>query len=212
MSSITASDYSPMLVLDPYATKRMVEERRERGIDKHDEIWEGMYVMSPGPSNEHQRLVGELFDILKQVVKPFGGRAFPGANVTDRERDWENNYRIPDIAIVLPECKAQDIGQAWFGGPDFLVEVRSPYDKTMEKLGFYASVGVRELLVVDRDSKELELIALKDGVLQSQGSSTVEQPATLTSSVLPLGFQIQAAEPPQIRVRELRGEQREWVV
>ena len=47
----------------------------------------------------------------------------------------------------------QDIGPALVGGPDFLVEVASPGDRSLDKLAFYEGIGVRELLMVDRDSK-----------------------------------------------------------
>jgi len=49
------------------------------------------------------------------------------------------------------------------GGPDFAVEILNPGDRTPEKLPFYASVNVRELLVVDRDPWSLELFRLCDG-------------------------------------------------
>jgi Uma2 family endonuclease len=205
-------NHSSMLVLDPYVSRRIIAERHEREIDKHDEVWEGMYVMSPGPSNEHQRLVGELWGIFNEIVKPQGGLAFPGANVTDREVDWEYNYRTPDVVVVLPGCKAKDIGVAWCGGPDFLVEIRSPYDKTMEKLDFYARVGVRELLVVNRETKELELFALRSGKLESQGRSVPESPLLLVSSALPLSFQLKDGDDPQIHVRQTDGTDNEWHV
>jgi Uma2 family endonuclease len=212
MSSVAVSCYSPLLVLDPYVSKRIIAERHEREIDKHDEVWEGMYVMSPGPSNEHQRLVGELWRIFNDIVKPQGGLAFPGANVTDREDAWEYNYRTPDVVVVLPGCKAKDIGVAWRGGPDFLVEIRSPYDKTMEKLDFYARVGVRELLVVCRETKQLELFDLRNDKLESQGQSVTERPLLLVSNVLPLSFQLKASEDPQIHVRQTDGTGNEWYV
>jgi Uma2 family endonuclease len=41
-----------------------------------------------------------------------------------------------------------------------LIEVRSPNDRSLEKLDFYASIGVREVLVVDQDDKSLRLFRL----------------------------------------------------
>src|SRR6266496_3899473 len=99
MSSIATNFTTPMLVLDPHVCGQMISERRDRGIDKYDEVWEGTYVMSPGPSNKHQRLVGELWRVFDDVVKPIGGTALPGANITDREEDWEHNYRCPDVVV-----------------------------------------------------------------------------------------------------------------
>jgi Uma2 family endonuclease len=212
MSSTAVNYHSPMLVLDPYVCKRIIDERQARGIDKYDEVWEGTYIMSPGPSNEHQRLVGKLWRILDDIVTPAGGLALPGVNVTDRKDDWEYNYRTPDIVVVLPGCKAKDIGVAWLGGPDFLVEVRSPYDKTLEKLEFYSRISVRELLVIDRETKELELFALCGAELQSQGQSTEENSITLTSGILPVSFQLHVGDEPQVLIRQTDSTSAEWLV
>ena len=46
------------------------------------------------------------------------------------------------------------------GPADFLVEIISPGDKSRDKLAFYAELGVRELLVVDRYPWSLELYRL----------------------------------------------------
>jgi len=180
----------PVLVLDAGACQQLLAKRREMGGDRYDEVWEGVYVMSPLASIEHQRLVIELSFIFKEVVAG-AGMVLPGANVTDRHDDWERNYRCPDVVVVLSGGLAKDIGAALVGGPDFLVEVRSPGDKSLDKLGFYASLGVRELLVVDRDSKQLELFRLAGGELQTQGRSSASVPGTLQSAVLPLAFSFQ---------------------
>ena len=39
------------------------------------------------------------------------------------------------------------------GGPTVVVEIRSPGDETMEKLPFYAQLGVPEVWIVDRDTQ-----------------------------------------------------------
>ena len=72
----------------------------------------------------------------------------------------------------------------WYGGPDFAVEVISPYDRSRKKLDFYAKVGVRELLLVDRKPWSLELYRLTDGELKLVGEITPDPPRRLTSDVL----------------------------
>ena len=179
----------PILVLDGGAARELLARRREMGGDRYDEVWEGTYVMNPMASVEHQRLVMRLTVALDEVVRGNGlGEVFPGTNVTDNKANWEHNYRCPDVVVVLAGGRAKSNGPAFVGGPDFLIEVRSPGDRSLEKLGFYAAIGVRELLVVDRDTKELELYALRGSALQSQGRSTPTAPETLISSVLPLSF------------------------
>jgi Uma2 family endonuclease len=212
MSSTAVSYHSPMLVLDPALCNRIIADRHERTADRHDEVWEGVYILSPNPTNEHQRLIIELCMVLREVVRPVGGVVLPEVNVTDRADDWQYNFRCPDIAVMLPGCAAKDIDVAILGGPDFLVEIMSPYDKTMEKLDFYAGIGVRELLVVDRESKELELFALGNSKLQSTGKSMAENPVAVHSTVLPLSFQLRDGESPQIFVQRTDGIKDEWVI
>ena len=75
---------------------------------------------------------------------------FPGCNVSDQPERWKRNYRCPDVAVFLPGNPAEDRGTHWYGGPDFAAEVHSRFDRSRKKFGFYAKVGVRELLLVDR--------------------------------------------------------------
>ena len=36
-----------LMVLDPTAEKRLKAERQASGLDRYDEVWEGVYVMVP---------------------------------------------------------------------------------------------------------------------------------------------------------------------
>jgi hypothetical protein len=47
-----------LLVLDKLVERRLRAQRKAWGVDHHDEVWEGVYVMSPIADNEHQTLVG----------------------------------------------------------------------------------------------------------------------------------------------------------
>ena len=91
----------------------------------------------------------------------------PGANITDLEEDWTHNYRCPDVVVFLKEGRAINRETHFFGGPDFAVEIVSEFDRSREKLPFYARVGVRELLLVDRDPWVLELFRLQDDRLDA---------------------------------------------
>jgi hypothetical protein len=118
------------------------------------------------------------------------GIVYPGVNVSDREKGWRKNYRCPDVAVVLPGCKAKNCGTHWFGGPDFAVEIISPKDRSREKLPFYSAVGVRELLLLDRQPWSLELFRLQERTLVSFGRSTIQRPIKLASSILPVSFRL----------------------
>src|SRR5207249_2384332 len=97
---------------------------------------------------------------------------YAGVNVSDREVKWRKSFRCPDVAVFFPGNPAQDRKTHWFGGPDFAIEIISPYDRSRRKLPFYAKVGVRELLLVDRRPWALELYRLEANALQPVGRST----------------------------------------
>src|SRR5688500_17695917 len=117
------------------------------------------------PNNEHQNLVMRLGVPFAAVVNWEAGDSVPpGANVSARVAGWKQNYRCPDVVVALAGGRAQDCGTHWCGGPDFVVEIRSPSEDPRDKLDFYAAVGTREVLVIDRDPWGLELFRL-DGLV-----------------------------------------------
>ena len=179
------------LITDPVLEKQLIAERQAAGADKYDEVWEGVYVMSPLADDSHQGLVSDLTTVLTIAVHWAGlGRVRPGVNVSDREENWQSNYRCPDVVVFLKDTQAKNCGTHWFGGPDFAIEVVSKNDRTLEKLPFYASVGTRELLVIDRQPLSLTLYRLQDEELAKVGQSTHGDPADLSSEVIPLSWQI----------------------
>lgn len=191
------------LITDPVLERRLQEERAERGADRYDEVWEGVYVMAPMPDNEHQQLVARFTRIFEEVIGDAGlGDVLPGVNVSDRIEGWERNYRVPDVAVYLATTNAQNHDAFWFGGPDFAVEIVSPHDRSRDKLDFYSAVGTRELLVVDRAPWRLELYTLDGERLVSAGLDSLDVSRHLSSSVLKLSFQLRSGQPrPRIEVR-----------
>ena len=172
----------PTLVNDPRVEETLLAHRRQSGLDKYDEVWDGVYVMAPIANNEHQGLLSRLTTILVgQIEFPGLGRVFPGANVSDRPLDWQQNYRVPDVLVFLNGNPAEDRDSHWFGGPDFAVEISSPGDQSREKIDFYSRVGVRELLIIDRDPWQLELFRLTAGRLESAAIATEQNGLAIQS-------------------------------
>ena len=198
------------LLNDPYLQRQLVRRRRAWGADRYDEVWDGIYIVNSPPNNQHQDLVGRLASICQYLIFDSGlGRVHPGCNVTDRPTKWKQNYRIPDVAVFLNETKALDKGSHWLGGPDLAFEIVSPRDKSREKLEFYAKVGTRELLILDRDPWSLELYRLSEGTLALVGRSTLDQPDLLKTEVAPLTWQIISGEErPMVEVIHTAGTQR----
>ena len=185
----------PTLVNHPRLEEELIAERREKGQDKFDEVWGGVYVIAPAANNNHQEIVGGFLFSLHLLIASRGlGRVFPGANVSDQEEDWTRNYRCPDILVFLNGNDAEDRFTHWYGGPDFAVEVVSKYDRSREKIDFYSSVGVRELLIVDRDPWQLELFRAEDGQLKSVGIASESNRFVINSEVVPISLKLTAGD------------------
>lgn len=202
-----------IMVLDPSVEERLMAERSATGLDRHDEVWEGVYVMSPIANNEHLDLQGRFVFALRDAFGADGReRVAPGGNVSDREDDWTHNYRIPDVVVVLPGGAARDCGTHWCGGPDLCVEIASPGDRSRDKLDFYAGIKVRELLIVDRDPWQVELYRLGGSRLNLVGKLTPGSAEILASEVAPVSLRLlKGQRRPQIEVAHRDGKQR-WLV
>jgi len=176
-----------LLIADPTLQEDLIARRKAIGADHYDEVWEGVYFMPPSPNVDHGHRQSGLVRILLEIVEDQGlGGVITAPNVSDRRDDWTYNYRVPDIAVVLSDSRAENAVTHLVGPVDFLVEVVSPGDRTYEKLDFYAQVGVRELLILDRDPWALKLyrndgqeLALVAELLPGDGKSA-------ESEILPL--------------------------
>ena len=201
------------IITDPSLEELLKAQRHLTGTDRYDEVWEGTYMMAPMPNDEHQQIVSLMTAILVDVVRwPGLGEVRPGVNVTDQDKDWTQNCRVPDVAVFLNDGSARNCGTHWFGGPDFVIEIISPGDQVREKLPFYEKVAVRELLLIDRDPWSLELYRLEEGTFAKVGNATFEQPSLLASNVVWLTFRLIAGSPrPQIEVTQADGG-KQWLV
>jgi len=182
----------PVLVCDPNIAEPLIQQRRASGLDRYDEVWDGVYVMSPIADNEHQKLATQLATVLaSQIDWKSLGQTLAGANVSDRSEHWTENYRVPDVLVFLTGSNAEDRGTHWFGGPDFAIEIVSQGDRTLDKLDFYGRVGTRELLVIDRHPWKLTLYrctsaAKLDLVAADSGGDS----ESLISEVIPMRFKL----------------------
>ncbi len=153
-----------VLITDPDLAADVMKTRAETDADRYTEVWDGVVVMPAVPNNEHQSLVMRLGAAFAVVVDwDAGDSVQPGANVSDREDGWKQNYRCPDVVVALAGGRAKDCGTHWCGGPDLVVEIESPGQDARDKLDFYAAVDCREVLLIGRDPWALELCRLGGG-------------------------------------------------
>jgi Uma2 family endonuclease len=131
--------------------------RKRTGADRWDEMWEGVLHMPPMPNREHQDLEGAM----ETYLRVHWARVYHQINLAS-PGGWPNNYRIPDLLLLSPERFGIDHNEYFEGAPDVVVEIRSPGDESYDKLAFYAELGVPEVWIVNRDSKEPEIYVLQD--------------------------------------------------
>jgi Uma2 family endonuclease len=203
-----------VLVKDAEQADELIRGRKRIGADRYDEVWDGVYVMPSMPNLDHQELVSDLDAIFVEVVKRPGlGKVYPGANVSDRGADWQTNYRVPDLVVVLAGSRVVSHSAHLQGGPDFLVEIESPGDDSEEKVPFYGQLGVRELLLIHRDKRTLRLLRLADQELVLMPASVLEGKRWLVSTVLPLAFRRKSqGGKPVTEVRRTDGQPGLWTI
>ncbi len=141
-------------------SEAQLRERRQLDLDRLDEMWEGELHMVPPPSFDHQDVVGELYAFLRAEVKRRGpGKVIPGAGVHEPS-DPEHSYRVPDLSYVAGGNAGVIQERGIVGPADAVIEVRSPGDETYEKFPFFAGLGIREVVVIDRDTRRPEAYRL----------------------------------------------------
>jgi Uma2 family endonuclease len=202
-----------LLIRDRSISRKMIARRKALGHDRYDEVWDGVYIMSPLPNDEHQQLVTRVTYIMEDAVGlPGLGDVRPGINLSDRVKGWKKNYRIPDVVVFLKGGIAVNHGTHWVGGPDWLTEIVSPEEDPGPKLEFYEKIRAREVLIIHRDPWSIELYQLQNDKLVLSGKSDLDEPNELKSAVLPLSFQmVQGITRPLVLVRHTDGT-KQWHV
>ena len=151
--------------------------------------------MSPAPTYEHQRMVDRLLLFLAPLLEREGrGTIVSAINVFRSDDD----YRIPDLSFVARDREAVLAEDGARGSPDAVVEVRSPSDETYEKLGFYAALGVREVIVISRDTKEPEIHRL--ATHGGYALAAADGQGFLRSETLGVSFAREPGPPPRLVV------------
>ena len=130
------------------------------GIDRWDELWEGVLHMPPAPSREHQRVGTKLVGFLEARLAARGTEVQYETEV-HRVGSGDRDYRVPDL-VFFHRAQAGVVltARGIEGAPAAVLEIRSPEDETYEKLDFYASLGVTEVMVVDPLTRRAEVYRL----------------------------------------------------
>jgi Uma2 family endonuclease len=144
------------LVLDPPSAglEQILERRRRSGLDRLDEIWEGVLHMVPAPSGQHAEIAQQLAELLGPPARAAGMVPAIGEfNLGDSEED----FRVPDGGIHRTRPHG-----TWHPTAALVVEIVSPGDESWEKLPFYAAHNVDEVLIIDPQERSVNWLA-RDG-------------------------------------------------
>jgi Uma2 family endonuclease len=156
----------------------LLEERRQKGLDRFDEVWGGVLHMVPPPSYAHRKLGSSLLRALTPSAEAQGLSIVYETGVYSSDHD----YRVPDLLV----CRADQVSERGVErGPEMVIELRSPNDETYEKLPFYELMGVPEVFVIDPLTGRIELFVLRGGKLLP---AVADGSSVLRSEVLGIGL------------------------
>ncbi len=148
------------------------------------EIVNGVLVMAPAPSPEHQEIVLEIASYLRTHVKLAGlGRVFPAP--VDVDLGSKNVFQ-PDVVVVLNAHLDRVAAKKIVGAPDLVVEVVSPGSGVMDRIAkyaVYARAGIPEYWIVNPLRETIEVFVLEDGEYHSLG--VFQRQDMLPSRVVP---------------------------
>ncbi len=134
------------------------------GADRHDEVWEGIYHMVPGPNAPHSFIAHQISVLLDAPARAAGLHVSSEFNLGAGSDD----FRVPDLGVHRKRGSG-----AWIATAAIVVEILSPEDEAWQKLPFYAEHGVDELLFIDPDERSVKWLALQNGAYRAAERSAL---------------------------------------
>jgi Uma2 family endonuclease len=147
----------------PPIVEDWLAQRRALGQDRFDEVWEGEYHVAPAPHWRHARVEDEIAAVLRPAASNAGLSGGSACNI-----GTPDDYRVPDRAYLRAGT-----GGMWNPSAAIVVEILSPDDESIRKLGFYFGVGVEEVLLVDPDRHTAEWFVRGRDQFEPAGGSTL---------------------------------------
>lgn len=139
------------------------------------------------PLPNHQRAVARLFRALDDHVTDNNlGEVY--LSPIDVILDPVRHLVVQPDLLFISAARGHIVIDRIRGAPDLVVEVLSPNPRigdTNERIGWFASYGVRECWLLHLSPRRLEVLTLENGAVT--GRASVEERAAIQSRVLP-GF------------------------
>ncbi len=147
----------------PPELQALIDRRRALGLDGHDEVWDGVYVMAPFAHPHHGAVKAQLVEHLTPRARAEGLVSGDSFNLGSRD-----DFRVPDAGWhrQLPDT-------AYVATAALVLEVLSPDDRTFDTLPFYAGHRVQELLVAVPVERRVRCWQLVDGAYVEQPGSAL---------------------------------------
>lgn len=139
----------------PREVQALLERRRRAGLDRLDEVWEGVLHLVPAPSVAHAKVAQQLAELLGEPARAAGlSPVMHEFNVGSGIED----FRVPDGGLLSEAARG-----TWIATAALVVEIVSPGDESWEKLPFYAAHHVDEVLIVDPAQRGVHWLGLSGG-------------------------------------------------
>ena len=127
--------------------------------DKRYELDEGELIEMTRPAYQHNRILGNLFfELTAYFRRKGGGQALVSENLYALSA---NTRRAPDVSVILGD-RSEELRNAKVISivPDIAAEILSQSESTRmihRKLKQYFEAGVKEVWLIDPETKEIEI-------------------------------------------------------
>lgn len=153
--------------------------------NKH-EIIHGIHFMSPSPQSIHQRILGNLYVLLRKYIEdhPIGMVMLAPLDVVLSSHDVVQ----PDLLFISNERMAILDKKNVQGAPDLAIEILSEGNRRhdeIRKRDLYESNGVTEYWIVDPALESIKRYRLSGAAYERLPELRLEAGDLLTSALLP---------------------------
>lgn len=139
--------------------------------DKRYEYIDGQAWLMGAPTEQHQRIIGNLHVLLYMFLKGKPCRVYLSPlDIFLGSRSTDHNVVQPDIVVICQPEKFDAKGR-YQGAPTIAIEVLSPSSRShdlVRKMGLYLRSGVQEYWTIDGDSQQIILYIFEQGQIREQ--------------------------------------------
>lgn len=139
------------------------------GEDDDTELVGGVLVEKMSAQLEHEKLFAWLFQLLGVYVEKRNLGLVLGSRTAVEISQFDG--RLPDMLFVRRERLDIVQQKAIYGAPDLIIELVSPNDRPSDIMGLetdYRSIGVAEIVFIDRPKQRLRLLRKRENGYEEQ--------------------------------------------